>query len=243
MRGMGRPAKSGNRGLPGGGATASGAAGRLTVRAAYAAAGHRLPRVMRRVGFRGTLAIVALAAVAIRTAATLRHRDYPVIGDALTFHLEGGHLAHGEGFRRIFEDVPTAEHPPLFIVLLAAFTLLGGGGILAQQLLLGLVGAVTVVLVGLLGRRVAGDRAGLLAAALAAVHPLLWLADGALMSESLYGPFVVAAQRGAGSAGGRSDRLRRLDPGRSAAARSAARARNARARAAARPRAARAPRC
>jgi 4-amino-4-deoxy-L-arabinose transferase-like glycosyltransferase len=108
---------------------------------------------MRRVGFRGTLAIVALAAVAIRTAATLRHRDYPVIGDALTFHLEGGHLAHGEGFRRIFEDVPTAEHPPLFIVLLAAFTLFGGGGILAQQLLLGLVGAGTVVLIGLLGRR------------------------------------------------------------------------------------------
>jgi len=50
---------------------------------------------------------VALAALAIRTAATIYHRDYPVIGDALTFHLEGGHLAHGEGFRRVFEDVPT----------------------------------------------------------------------------------------------------------------------------------------
>ena len=116
-----------------------------------------------------------------------------MIGDALTFHLEGGHLAHGEGFRRIFEDVPTAEHPPLFIVLLAAFTLSGAGGILAQKLLLGVVGAATVVLVGLLGRKVAGERAGLIAAAVAAVHPLLWLADGALMSESLYGPFVVAA--------------------------------------------------
>ena len=139
------------------------------------------------------LVLVALAALAIRTAATLRHEDYPVIGDALTFHLEGGHLAHGEGFRRIFEDVPTAEHPPLFVCLLALFTLLGAGGMLAQQQLLGAVGAVTVVLVGLLARRVAGDRAGLVAAALAAVHPLLWLADGALMSESLYGPFVVAA--------------------------------------------------
>jgi 4-amino-4-deoxy-L-arabinose transferase-like glycosyltransferase len=149
--------------------------------------------VPRPLAFRGTLALIALAALAVRTAATFRHRDYPVIGDALTFHLEGGHLAHGEGFRRIFEDVPTAEHPPLFIVLLAAFTLFGAGGILAQQLLLGVVGTVTVVLVGLLGRRVAGDRAGLIAAAVAAVHPLLWLADGALMSESLYGPFVVAA--------------------------------------------------
>jgi 4-amino-4-deoxy-L-arabinose transferase-like glycosyltransferase len=145
------------------------------------------------VSFRGRLAIVALAALAIRTAATLHHRHYPVIGDALTFHLEGGHLAHGEGFRRIFEDVPTAEHPPLFICLLALFTLLGADGFLAQKLLLGIVGTVTVVLVGLLARRVAGDRAGLIAAAVAAVYPLLWLADGSLMSESLYGPLVVAA--------------------------------------------------
>src|SRR3954466_12528306 len=186
-----RPSKSGKRGLPGGGATASGAAWLLTVRAAYAGRRRRLARVAPAVGFRGRLAIVASSAAAIRTAATIYHRHYPVIGDALTFHLEGGHLAHGEGFRRIFEDVPTAEHPPLFICLLAAFTLLGGDGMLAQKLLLGLVGAVTVVLVGLLGRRVAGERAGIIAAAVAAVHPLLWLADGALMSESLYGPFVV----------------------------------------------------
>src|SRR3954452_10168332 len=188
-----RPSKSGKRGLPGGGATASGAAWLLTVRAAYAGRRRRLARVAPAVGFRGRLAIVALGALAIRPAATIYPRDYPVIGDALTFPLEGGHRPHGEGFRRVFEDVPTAEHPPLFIVLLAAFTLFGAGGILAQQLLLGAVGAATVVFVGLLGRRVAGDCAGLLAAAVAAVYPLLWLADGALMSESLYGPFVVGS--------------------------------------------------
>jgi 4-amino-4-deoxy-L-arabinose transferase-like glycosyltransferase len=141
--------------------------------------------------FRGRLAIVALAALAIRTAATIHHRDYPVIGDALTFHLEGGHLAHGEGFRRIFEDVPTAEHPPLFICLLALFDLVGADGFLSQKLLVGLVGTATVVLIGLLGRRVGGDRTGLIAAALAAVYPLLWLVDGSLMSESLYGTLVV----------------------------------------------------
>src|SRR3954453_23552171 len=103
------PSKSGHRGVPGGRATASGAAERLTVRAAYAPAGHRLARVTRRIGFRGTLALVALAGLAIRTGATLRTPDHPVVGDALTFHIEGGFLAHGEGFRRVFEDVPTAE--------------------------------------------------------------------------------------------------------------------------------------
>jgi hypothetical protein len=49
------------------------------------------------------------------------------------------------------------------------------------------------VLAGLLGRRVAGDRAGLLAAVVAAIHPLLWLPDTSLMSESLYGVWVVLA--------------------------------------------------
>src|ERR687887_768343 len=179
------PSNSGKRGLPGGGATASGVAWRLTLRAAYAGRGRRLARVALQASFRGRLAIVALAALAVRTAATVYHRDYPVIGDALTFHLEGGHLAHGEGFRRIFEDVPTAEHPPLFICLIALFTLFGADGFLSQKLLLGLVGTATVVLVGLLGRRVGGERAGLIAAAVAAVYPLLWLADRSPISEAL----------------------------------------------------------
>ena len=141
--------------------------------------------------FRGRLALVAVLALAVRTLATLHHRGYPVVGDALTFHLGGGFLADGEGFRRVFEDVPTAEHPPLMWVLVAAFDLLGADSILAQRLLLGLVGTVTVVLVGLLARRVAGDGAGLVAAGLAALHPLLWLADASLMSESPYGVWVV----------------------------------------------------
>ena len=206
------------------------------------------------VGFRGRLAIVALAALAIRTAATIYHRDYPVIGDALTFHLEGGHLAHGEGFRRVFEDVPTAEHPPLFICLLALFTLLGADGFLAQKLLLGLVGTVTVVLVGLLARRVAGDRAGLVAAALAAVYPLLWLADGSLMSESLYGAarsspccwrryaYLDARTVRRAARARRAHRPGGADPRRGAAARAAARPRARRPRRRCRARAARAPR-
>ena len=143
--------------------------------------------------FSGRLALIALAALALRTAATLYHRHYPVIGDALTFHLDAHWLAHGQGFRQPFVDTPTAEHPPLFILLLAFFELLGANGFLGQKLLLGGVGAITVVLVGLLGRAVAGERAGLIAAVFAAAYPLLWVVDGSLMSETLYGVFVVAS--------------------------------------------------
>ena len=143
--------------------------------------------------FDARLAAVAILALAVRTAATLWHRHYPVVGDALTFHLDAHWLATGHGFREPFAAAPTAEHPPAFIVLLALFDLLGAGGFLAQKLLVGVVGTVTVVLVGLLGREVGGERAGLVAAVLAAGYPLLWVADGSLMSESLYGVFVVAS--------------------------------------------------
>ncbi|MCW2994988.1 MAG: hypothetical protein JWQ18_2483, partial [Conexibacter sp.] len=136
--------------------------------------------------FETRLALITLGGLLIRLLYTGLHRAYPVIGDALTFHVDAQHLADGHGFQRPFEAVPTAEHPPLHIVLLAAVDLLGGHGTLAQKFVLCLFGAGTVVALGVLGRTVAGPRAGLIAAALAAVYPLLWVIDGSLMSETEY---------------------------------------------------------
>jgi 4-amino-4-deoxy-L-arabinose transferase-like glycosyltransferase len=148
----------------------------------------RLPWPAR---FEHRLALIALAGLALRLAYTIANRHYPVIGDAQVFHLDAQHLADGHGFQRPFEQVPTAEHPPVFIVLLALVDLVGGSGVLAQKCAMCVVGTVTVVLIGLLGRRVAGDRAGAIAAALAAVYPLLWVVDGSLMSETAYGVTIV----------------------------------------------------
>jgi hypothetical protein len=58
---------------------------------------------------------------------------------------------------------------------------------------MGLVGSVTVGLIGFLGRAVRGERVGLIAAALAAVYPMLWLSDAALMSETTSMLLVSAA--------------------------------------------------
>ena len=52
-------------------------------------------------------------------------------------------------------------------------------------------GGLTIALMGLLGRRVNGDRLGLAAAAVCAVYPLMIVVDGALMSETAYTPLVV----------------------------------------------------
>lgn len=134
--------------------------------------------------FRTRLALLALLALAVRLLAAYWNRGYPVVGDALTYHVEGGYLAHGQGFRRVFEDVRTAEHPPAHIVVVAFLDLLGAHSTGAQKAGLGLVGTGTVVLTGLLGRRLASPRVGLVAAAIAAVYPMLWLPDAALMSET-----------------------------------------------------------
>jgi 4-amino-4-deoxy-L-arabinose transferase-like glycosyltransferase len=126
-----------------------------------------------------------------------------VIGDALTYHLLGENIADGKGFERPlhpqlagFESwqpgVPTAEHPPLFPLLVGLFWKLGATTYLAQKLLLCLVGTITVGLVGLAGREAGGPTVGLTAAGLAAVYPFLWIVDGSLMSETLYGVFVAA---------------------------------------------------
>jgi 4-amino-4-deoxy-L-arabinose transferase-like glycosyltransferase len=136
--------------------------------------------------FRSRLALIALGALALRVAYAIAHRGAGIQGDALTFWLDAAHLADGHGFRRAFEDVPTAEHPPLHIVLLAVQHLAGIHGYEDQKLLLCLVGTLTVVVLGLVGREVGGDRAGLAAAGLAALYPNLWTIDASLMSETPY---------------------------------------------------------
>lgn len=67
------------------------------------------------------------------------------------------------------------------------------GDVAAHRLAGAVLGAGAVLLVGLLGRVVGGERVGLLAAALAAVNPMLWINDGMLLSESLAVPLVIAA--------------------------------------------------
>lgn len=143
--------------------------------------------------FRARLGLIALAGLALRLAYLVVHRGAGIQGDALTYWVEADRLANGDGFRRVFEDVPTAEHPPLHIVLLAAQDWLGIEGYNEQKILLCVVGTLTCVLLGLVGRRLTGrEGTGLLAAGLAAFYPNLWVIDGSLMSETTY-VFLLAA--------------------------------------------------
>ena len=142
--------------------------------------------------FRARLALIVLAALAWRVGYVLiTKRTAGVWGDAFNYHYGADLLAEGKGFidplRYEFAGLtfPSAYHPPLYFVYLAAWGVLGLKSILWQRLVSCLLGAVTVGLIGYLGRRLGGsDRAGLLAALLAAAYPHLWLNDAALLSET-----------------------------------------------------------
>lgn len=155
-------------------------------------------RAVPRLGpFEKRLGLIAVAALAIRWVYAYAIRDYLVQGDAMTFHLVGQGIADGRGFVEAaigpHPPGPTAEHPPGLFVFWALLDKLGANGFLSHRFALGLVGVGTVILIGLIARRIGGDRLGLVAAGLAAVYPMLWTAEGSLMSEGLYGIFLVGA--------------------------------------------------
>ena len=149
------------------------------------------------------LLAIASAGLGIRVAYTLAlgRDDNPEspFGDAFFFHEAAKLLADGHGFSHPFYwvtagiEAPTAAHPPLWPALLSLFSLPGIEGETAHRMVGNLVGAALVAAIGLLAHRLAGPRAGLVAAAIAAVYPVFVGADGSLMSEPLAGLLIVLA--------------------------------------------------
>ncbi len=148
------------------------------------------------------LLIVALGGVTRGVTLAVTQWGEPPIGDAVFYHRQANHLADGEGYVEPFGYAetgvwkPSAMHPPLYSTSLAVVSFLGGRSPDAHRIATVAMGTVSVLLVGLLGRRVAGDRPsagriGLLAAFLAAIAPNLFQLDEHLMSESLFACFVA----------------------------------------------------
>lgn len=155
----------------------------------------RLPRT-----FAWRLVLIAAVGLAIRLVYLFAFaRGVHGIGDWYFFDWGANLLAQGHGFINPLEyvfhgkSVHSAGHPPLWEILLSGVSWVGGTGQLAHRATGCVVGTGTIVLVGLLARRVAGERVGLVAGAMAAVYPVLIGADISLMSETLYGFLVAAA--------------------------------------------------
>jgi len=147
------------------------------------------------------LALIAAAGLVLRVLCVAflgPGNEGPLPGDVAYFHVMANLLADGVGYvnpRTVAEgmgEIPSAEHPPLWPLLLAGASEVGFTGPVSHRLVGAPVGAAVIVVVGLLGRRVGGDPVGLVAAGATALFPSFIAADGSLMSETLYGGLVGA---------------------------------------------------
>ncbi|MFL5780526.1 MAG: glycosyltransferase family 39 protein [Thermoleophilaceae bacterium] len=163
-----------------------------------------------RPSFGVALGLIVLAGLAVRLYYALKVMgDHRFSGDGVEFHYLARALsdrgAYEEPFphvglhallnARSFDDVfaqlahqhvPTAEKPPLYPGYLALWAKLGLSSYRWNTVASSVLGAGTVAVIGLVGRRVGTARTGLVAAALAAVYFDFVILDGSLRSESLY---------------------------------------------------------
>jgi 4-amino-4-deoxy-L-arabinose transferase-like glycosyltransferase len=117
--------------------------------------------------------------------------DRGAVNDPRYVHLTANLIADGKPFVDPFryadtgEERPSAQKMPLFPLYLAAFSFVGIDSVDGHRLAAALLSAGTVVVLGLVGRRLFGWRAGLIAASIGALYPNLWINDFLLQVESL----------------------------------------------------------
>src|SRR4051794_4608926 len=140
------------------------------------------------------LAAIAAGGLAVRLVYVLVLTPHlRGLGDATYYHELANTLADGRGFVNPATGTATALHPPLLPLLLTPSSLLGLDSYNAHRVVVCLIGTGTIAGVGVLARVVANERAGLIAAGIAALSPVLVSADSAVMSETLLGLLVVLA--------------------------------------------------
>ena len=164
----------------------------------------------KRPRFLAILGLIALAALGLRVTyiLTVTQNDKHLY-DATYYQLEAHAITAGEGFfvdpfslrRPVPKVEPSADHPPLTVLSLLPAAWIQGSdtsaNALAMRFTMALFGTATVVLIGLLARRIGGDTVGLVAAGIAAFDPNLWMNDGLVMSETLAVLLTVALMYGA----------------------------------------------
>lgn len=108
--------------------------------------------------------------------------------DAFYYRFSAVALSRGHGFVAIAlfgGGRPDASHAPLTTIVLTPIAWLFGSRDLPMRFTMTLIGLAAIVTIAAIARRVAGPRAALIAAGVAAVYPNLWVNDGLIMSEAL----------------------------------------------------------
>lgn len=113
--------------------------------------------------------------------------DEPV-GDQLYYSAQALTNAQGRWFEQPFaQGMPAADHPPLTSLILTPvswITEASGSFITAQRLTMVVIGTTSMVLMALIGRLLANERVGLIAAGITALYANVWVNDGLVMAET-----------------------------------------------------------
>jgi peptidoglycan/LPS O-acetylase OafA/YrhL len=138
------------------------------------------------------LAVVTLAGLAVRLVYLFGWRNpWPVLGDPYYYHHGANLLADGEGYVHPYQfllfgvRMPGADHPPGYLTVLAAFSWFGLRSFVQHQVVSCLLGAGGIVAMGLAGRRIGGERVGLIVAAFTAFSANVFPFDAMVVSETL----------------------------------------------------------
>jgi hypothetical protein len=148
------------------------------------------------------LAVGALGLVVRAVTVMAHYRKLPLgLDDNNWYHTQANLLAdHGgifEPFRWLDTGdlVASAGHPPGYAAYLSVWSLVGLDSPVAHRLASSVAGALGVIAVALLARKVAAlagwgepraERAAVIAGLVAAVYPALWINDGLILAESPY---------------------------------------------------------
>lgn len=118
-------------------------------------------------------------------------------GDGYVYSHQARLLVDGKGLIAPFPHYihgvyqQAADHPPLYVLYLTAFTALGLRGDLTHMLVSAPAAAMTAVAFGLLARRVWSPRAGIIAALIGAFNPSVIHFPGFALSETLTLPLAA----------------------------------------------------
>lgn len=144
------------------------------------------PNVMSDRIYRRAVGAIAVAGLAWRIVYLYTaKRNEPALGDAMWYSSQAWELAQGHGFVHATFGGPTALHPPLTVIVLAPIYWFAGSSLISLRWVMTLLGVGVIVLVAQTARRVAGNRAGAIAALIAAGYANFWMNDGVVMSETL----------------------------------------------------------
>jgi 4-amino-4-deoxy-L-arabinose transferase-like glycosyltransferase len=137
------------------------------------------------------LSLIAATGLGLRLLVVVLSRHERVTGDGYEWSAQANLNAAGHLFVSPFTGHPDALRPPGWAIVLTVWAWLGQHSWFSQQILACVIGTATVLLVGLCGRQLTGDRAGLVAAGIAAGYAAMWLYERALLSEVLLLPEIA----------------------------------------------------